>query len=206
VRNRSGTLVAITRKCWYIEDIVTETEKAYRKQLLKLTIKEQYFVQEYLIHGNATRAARAAGYAEKGTQQTAFNLLLNPVIAKTVTLGREAKAERLDVTADKILDELAAVAFATPYAFAPSEDGFGVADAAHPESGAALEVRYRRYTKADGSVETETTYVQQDKLKALEMLGKKLKLFTDKVEVTNSQDEMFRLMLAKWKEEQEVKS
>ena len=76
-----------------------------------------------------------------------------------------------------------------------------VADGDAPEAGAALQIRHRRIKKDDGSFATETLYIQYDKLRALELLGKKSKLFMERVEVENPQDGAYRTLPRKLKEE-----
>ena len=46
----------------------------------KLTQKQQRFVDEYIISGNATQAAIKAGYSKRSAQQTGAENLLKPVI------------------------------------------------------------------------------------------------------------------------------
>ena len=43
----------------------------------KLTPRQAIFIGEYLIDGNATRAARVAGYAESSADVTGARLLKN---------------------------------------------------------------------------------------------------------------------------------
>lgn len=47
----------------------------------ELTERQQLFVTEYAIHGNAAAAARAAGYSDAVARQTAHKLLLKPHVA-----------------------------------------------------------------------------------------------------------------------------
>jgi phage terminase small subunit len=172
------------------------TEVTYRNLLKKLTCREQKLVREFLIDGNASRSARAAGYSARSAPSTACETLKKPNVAATVQSGLALLAWRCEVTAERVVRELAAIAFASSYSFAASEEGvLGVAEGAAPEFGAALQIRHRRLQKGDGRFETETTYQQQDKLKALELLGKKLKLFVEKVEVENAQDAAYKLLL-----------
>jgi len=50
----------------------------------ELTDRQQAFVQEYCVHGNAAAAARSAGYSEAVARQTAHKLLLKPHIAAEI--------------------------------------------------------------------------------------------------------------------------
>lgn len=73
---------------------------------VKLTDKQQRFVDEYLIDLNATQAAIRAGYSEKTAQQQSSRLLLNVVIQKAIKEGQKEVAKRNGLTIDDILDEL----------------------------------------------------------------------------------------------------
>ena len=75
---------------------------------VKLTIKQERFVQEYNVDGNGTRAARSAGY--KGNDNTLATVsvenLRKPAIAERVTFLQQKFAERCEVTKETIAAEL----------------------------------------------------------------------------------------------------
>jgi len=77
----------------------------------KLTPKQQRFVDEYLIDLNATQAAIRAGYSEKGAAVTASKLLINAKVQETVQAARQKRASRTEITADRVLTEIARLAF-----------------------------------------------------------------------------------------------
>lgn len=74
--------------------------------------RQQRFVDEYLIDLNGYRAARRAGYEEKWARHIASRLLRKPEIAAAVEKAKEERRERLRITADRVLAELARLAFA----------------------------------------------------------------------------------------------
>jgi phage terminase small subunit len=165
-----------------------ETESVYQESLKRLTRKGQAFVQAYLTDRNAARAARFAGYSKRSDRAIGWENLTKPDIAAAVSAGLDMLAARAEITAERVLREIAAVAFASASHFVEAVDGSLTAEEGTEASGAALQVRHRRLKKDDGTFETETVYQQQDKLKALQMLGKKFKLFVERVEVENAQD------------------
>lgn len=78
----------------------------------KLTIKQQTFVAEYLKTGNATEAARRAGYSEKTAAKIGFENLQKPEIQGAI---REAKSKVMDeaiVDAAFVLNGLKQIAIA----------------------------------------------------------------------------------------------
>src|SRR6516225_616051 len=74
--------------------------------------RQQRFVEEYLVDLNGYRAAARAGYAEKGARNIASRLLRKPEIMAAVEKAKEERRERLRITADRVLAELARIAFA----------------------------------------------------------------------------------------------
>lgn len=62
---------------------------------LKLTKKQSIFVKEYVATGNATQAAIAAGFSEKGAGVTGCRLLKHPKIIEALALIRGAVIEKV---------------------------------------------------------------------------------------------------------------
>lgn len=83
---------------------------------MKLTLKQENFCNFYIETGNASEAYRRAYAAEKMKDETinrvAFDLLNNPKIAARIKeLQGELKAIS-DITKERVLEELSAIAFA----------------------------------------------------------------------------------------------
>jgi phage terminase small subunit len=76
-----------------------------------LTDKQARFVAEYLVDLNATAAAKRAGYSGTTVKNTAYELLHRPHVQEALTAAMQARAARIGVTADRVLQELARVAF-----------------------------------------------------------------------------------------------
>lgn len=77
----------------------------------KLTTKQLIFCKEYLIDYNATRSATVAGYSEKTADSQGSRMLKNVKIKTYLDEMTTQRAERLDVSADKILIEITKVAY-----------------------------------------------------------------------------------------------
>ena len=69
----------------------------------KLTPKQEAFVREYLVDLNATRAAIRAGYSPKTAREQASRLLSNVNVMDAISAGKAARAEKLEVTAEQVL-------------------------------------------------------------------------------------------------------
>ena len=72
----------------------------------KLTPKQALFIKEYLVDLNARQAARRAGYSDKAARSVPWRNLKIPEIKAAVTKAQKERAERLEVTADWVVQEL----------------------------------------------------------------------------------------------------
>jgi phage terminase small subunit len=77
-----------------------------------LSEKQKRFVSEYLIDLNATQAAIRAGYSKKTATVQASRLLTNAKVQEELSKQQTKVAQRLEVTKDRIVDELAKIGFA----------------------------------------------------------------------------------------------
>ena len=152
-----------------------------------LTIQQQAFVNEYVVHFDATRAARTAGYSEKSVMSQACQLLKNPKVQKGINEALENYGLKHDVLKKRVLDQLANIAFSDITDFqewsgdyATLKDSKGLTKG---QRAAIQEVKVTTITKEDSA--THSVHVKLcSKEKALELLGKHLGMFTDKIEHT----------------------
>lgn len=77
----------------------------------KLTAKMEMFCQEYLVDLNATQAAIRAGYSEKTAQEISSENLSKPIIQKRIQELQSKRAEKLGITQDRVLQEIARLSF-----------------------------------------------------------------------------------------------
>ena len=78
-----------------------------------LTPRQEQFVENYVLCGNATEAARRAGYGERGAGVTATRLLKNANVLAAIDVLRAANAERFALSREAVIAELlAAIAVA----------------------------------------------------------------------------------------------
>lgn len=73
---------------------------------IKLTPKQELFVQEYLIDFNATDAARRAGYSEKTATSIGAENLTKPHIKELIDKAKQNRAEKTEVTKDYLISNL----------------------------------------------------------------------------------------------------
>jgi phage terminase small subunit len=148
-----------------------------------LSAQHQRFVEEYLVDLNATQAAARAGYSKKTARVQGSRLLLNAAIAAAISTATAARSERVEVKADEILRELMRAAFLDPADLVDDEGKLLALKKMRPEVRRAIGTLEVTTTGSEESGTAQLTKVKPwDKLKALELLGKHLKLFTDRVE------------------------
>lgn len=156
-------------------------------RVAKLTDKQQRFVDEYLIDLNATQAAIRAGYSAKTADQQGSRMLANVKIKQAVAEKQAQRSKRTGVNQDRVVLELAKVAFAKMTDIVDSNGR--IKEDASPDDLACIEsIKYKESdNEYGGSVEREVKIAS--KLKALELLGKHLGMWSDKFNVTVEKSE-----------------
>ena len=142
--------------------------------------RDRRFCEEYLIDLNAKRAALRAGFAPSTAKDA--SMWINPQHPEKPALRVEIdrlmaeRSRRTGVSADRVVRELARIAFAdlTDVLDITASDVRG--DIGRDDSAALARIK-RRQT-ADG---VECEIHMHDKNRALELLGKHLGLFTENV-------------------------
>ncbi len=159
--------------------------------MAKLTPKQAAFVAEYLVDLNASAAARRAGYSEKTADRTGYENLRKPEIASAIQQAMTARAERTEITADRVLQELAKLAFSNMHDYictTPAGDAFvDLSNLTRDQAAALTEVTVEDYLDGRGDDARDVRRVKiklADKKGSLELLGKHLKLFADRTEIT----------------------
>ena len=79
---------------------------------MKLTDKQLIFCQEYLVDLNAAQAAIRAGYCPKNARQIGSENLTKLDIQQKIQSLMDERAKKTEITAGKIIQELAKIAFA----------------------------------------------------------------------------------------------
>ena len=148
-----------------------------------MTNKQKRFCEEYLIDLNATQAAIRAGYSPKTAGAIGAENLEKPQIRACIDKALAEQSKRTGVTADRVVRELAKVAFVNSQDVVNYDDATVRPDATRDDTAAVASVRVKTIPTKDGpGVEREVK--MHDKLKALELLGKRLRLFTDNVNLS----------------------
>jgi phage terminase small subunit len=167
------------------------SDEAQETRPKRLTPKQATFVQEYLVDLNATQAAIRAGYSEETASEMGYENLNKPQIAEAIQAAMDLRAERTGITVDKVLVSLARMGFADiRQIFTASGQLRDIASL--PEDVASsiqsIEVVTRPGAEVDEHGNRTIEYVHKiklaDKKGPLELLGKHLSVFIDRVEHT----------------------
>lgn len=151
--------------------------------MAKLTPKQQRFADEWLIDMNATQAAIRAGYSPRSAEQQGWALLKNPKVRAYIDEQLAKQSRRTGVTQERIIRELARIAFCDPTELVDMDTGELREDTTADDRSAIAAVKVRKIPTPDGyGIEREIRVA--DKIKALELLGKRFGMFRDKVEMT----------------------
>lgn len=166
-----------------------------RKPSKKITPKQARFADEYLIDLNAKQAAIRAGYSKKTADVIGAELLRKTLVAEVIHKKIEARTARTNITQDRVLRELARIAFADSRSIMSwSERGVCPIDSdiLSDDDAAAVASVTETKTKDGGSMKVQ----MHDKMKALELIGKHLGLFPDKKILTGEDGkDLFKVYL-----------
>lgn len=152
---------------------------------MALTPKQKLFVDEYLIDLNATQAAIRAGYSPNNADKIGSELLGKTRVSDAISKAMAERSRRTGINQDRILMELAKIALVNP-ANVVDFDEATILDSALPEDLAAVaSVKVKRFpTKEGEGIEREIKFY--DKTKALDLAGRHLGMFKDKLEFSGA--------------------
>lgn len=150
------------------------------------------FAREFVIDGNATRAAIAAGYAEGRASVKGSELVRNGKVRKLIEKLQTQRASKLELKADRIAEELQRLAFANMLDYMNVEDGRPRLDFSTltRDQAAAIQEIKEDTTGGTGDGERKavlrTTFKLADKGANLERLARHLGMFKDTINVNVS--------------------
>lgn len=153
-----------------------------------MTEKQKRFCDEYLIGLNATRAYKVAypGCKKDETASAAGSRMLGNVKVKEyIELRLKDIQKRTEVTQDKVIQELAAIAFSNATEFASVKGNSVII-----KDTDTLEEKIKKaivgIKEGKNGIEVSTA----SKVSALELLGRHLGMFKDKLEISKPTGEI----------------
>ncbi|MCR8844074.1 terminase small subunit [Paenibacillus sp. SC116] len=149
---------------------------------MALTAKQRRFADEYLIDLNATQAAIRAGYSANSAEQQACRLMKHAKVREYIDDRMAEHSRRVGVNQERIIRELARIAFVNAPNIINLEDATMQADVSPDDTAAIASVKVRMIPTQDGNgVERVIRFA--DKIKALELLGKRFGMWEDKQKI-----------------------
>lgn len=124
--------------------------------MTKLTLKQQRFVDEYIISGNATQAAIKAGYSKKTAKQSGAENLAKPYLKAAI------EKRNAEIQSEKTADMTEVMEYLTSVMRGEQTESVATAKGVYED----VEVSAK------------------DRIKAAELIGKRHGAWTDKREVT----------------------
>lgn len=146
--------------------------------------KQDRFVEEYLIDLNGTQAAIRAGYSPKTANEQAARLLANVSIREKISKAMAERSRRTGINQDRVLIELAKIALVNPKHLIDFKNATVLERATEEDMAAIASVKVKTIPGKGGENGIEREVKLYDKLRALELVGKHLGMFKDRVEVS----------------------
>lgn len=133
-----------------------------------LTPKKKQFINEYLIDLNATQAAIRAGYSKRTAGSIGQRLLKDVDVQAAIIAAKKQRQKRTKLTADEVIADLREV----------RDICLG-----------RKKVKVVEVVKSEGTIKSEevekSVFDPIGANRALELLGKHLGIFSDRVDVTS---------------------
>lgn len=136
---------------------VTKSTALTKPSKRALTPKQDMFVREYLIDLNATQAAIRAGYSAKTANEQGARLLANVSVKAAIQAAMDKRAEDIGIDANYVINGVVKL-------IERCEQAVQVLD-------------------QDGEPTGEWKFEGNTAMRGYELLGKHLKMFTDKIEI-----------------------
>lgn len=143
-------------------------EKSTSKGVVKLTDKQKRFIEEYLIDLNATQAAIRAGYSEKTAYSIGEENLKKPEIKRAIEEAQLNRSSRVQITQDDVIRMLIE----------------NIEKSSGTKQVVITQTRKSEDGEFVGDDVAQFVYEPSSVNKALELLGKHLGMFKDKLDVT----------------------
>lgn len=154
-------------------------------------MRRERFAREYAIDQNGTRAAIAAGYKKKSAGVTASRLLKNAKVEELIAKYAGKTAAKLEITADRVLQEIAKLAFGDCRKFFRADDSAIPINELDDQTAATLTgIEIFEEFEGRGNKRKKVGYTKKfkfaDKGENLERLGNYLQLFKNRIEISTS--------------------
>ncbi|MDI4655549.1 terminase small subunit [Xanthobacter autotrophicus] len=162
-----------------------------------MTPKQTRFVQEYLVDLNATQAAVRAGYSKRTAVKIGSENLLKPDIAREIQRAMDERAARTGITAERVLQELARIAFLDIRKAFNADGSMKPLDQIDDETAAAIAgLEVAETFNDDGEHTGSVRKIKlSDKIGALTLLARHLGMLNDKLTLKGDAENPLTLLV-----------
>lgn len=140
--------------------------------------KQERFVEEYLIDLNAKQAAIRAGYKPNNADVVGYQLLQKTSVKNAIEKAMAERSRRTGISQDRVLYELAKMAFVNISDVVDLDNASVKADATEEDLACIQSVKIK-----PNEFGTEREVKMYDKKASLELLGRHLGMFKDNVKL-----------------------
>lgn len=140
--------------------------------------KQERFVEEYLIDLNAKQAAIRAGYKPNNADVVGYQLLQKTSVKNAVEKAMAERSRRTGINQDRVLYELAKMAFVNISDVIDLDNASVKEDAAEEDLACIQAVKIK-----PNEFGTEREIKMYDKKASLELLGRHLGMFKDNIKL-----------------------
>jgi phage terminase small subunit len=149
-----------------------------KKVMIVASKKQERFVEEYLIDLNAKQAAIRAGYKPNNADVVGYQLLQKTSVKNAIEKAMAERSRRTGISQDRVLYELAKMAFVNISDVVDLDNASVKEDAAEEDLACIQSVKIK-----PNEFGTEREVKMYDKKASLELLGRHLGMFKDNVKL-----------------------
>lgn len=143
---------------YQVQQVLDEAKKRKDHKPIRLTLNQELFVTHYLSCRSVAKAAERAGYSTNTASDSGNKIMNNPKVRDAIAQRLAMPLDRFNLTPEKIIEDLVVMR--------------DRAMQSHPVK------------DTNGRFLGEWTYDPKTALKAVELMGKYLKMFSDRIEHT----------------------
>jgi phage terminase small subunit len=155
-----------------------------------MTELQKAFVREFLVDLNAAQAAIRAGYNGKAAALWGHRTLKRPDVSAAIAAQMDRRQRRTEVTQDRVVEELARIALLDVRQF--YDEAGNLRDIHELPEQTAAALRGMDVVIESGGERVRKIHLA-DKVKALELLGRHMGMFDDRLKVTMDGDLAIRM-------------
>lgn len=156
----------------------------------KLTALQQAFLREFLLCRKPAEAMRRAGYKSKNPDVDASELLKHPIIKAAVEAHEKELQTKFEISKEKIIEELSAIAFGHVGKVATWGDDYmgAIPKDQMSEQDMKFIDSVEKISIGEAVTKVSVKTLSHQKIKALELLGKHIGMWKEQKDAGSEND------------------